>query len=279
MGAGDGRYLARAGLVTLVPYVPLALLIGGGVLPGAGGATSGLVLLWIAFAWVFMAARGATTYLRPAAPPGATDRSLTAFAAPPVPARSYLMSRVREVEGTNARSTLRTGQPASTTPSGRSPRAEDPTRRLKDARRSARGNDVDLEGGHDVGVQAHGGAVAAGRLDRRHDLDLATVDGGATGSLDASARVAVVTAPKRRPLSPAVAETVTTFSCSQARAVWACSRDSMERLRRASVIWSSGAGALGPRGGQLAGQEVVTGVAVLDLHDLAGGAEVGDVVR
>ena len=64
MGAGDGRYLARAGLVTLVPYVPLALLIGGGVLPGADGATSGLVLLWIAFAWVFMAARGATTYLR-----------------------------------------------------------------------------------------------------------------------------------------------------------------------------------------------------------------------
>ena len=64
MGAGDSRYLARAGLVTLVPYVPLALLIGGGVLPGAGGATSGLVLLWIAFAWVFMAARGTTTYLR-----------------------------------------------------------------------------------------------------------------------------------------------------------------------------------------------------------------------
>ena len=64
MGAGDGRYLARAGLVTLVPYVPLALLIGGGVLPGADGARSGLVLLWIAFAWVFMAARGATTYLR-----------------------------------------------------------------------------------------------------------------------------------------------------------------------------------------------------------------------
>ena len=64
MGAGDGRYLARAGLVTLVPYVPLALLIGGGVLPGADGARSGLVLLWIAFAWVFMAARGTTTYLR-----------------------------------------------------------------------------------------------------------------------------------------------------------------------------------------------------------------------
>ena len=64
MGAGDGRYLARAGLVTLAPYVPLALLIGGGVLPGSSGSTSGLVQLWIAFAWVFMAARGTTTYLR-----------------------------------------------------------------------------------------------------------------------------------------------------------------------------------------------------------------------
>ncbi|TFH52073.1 MATE family efflux transporter [Actinomyces viscosus] len=64
MGAGDGRYLAWAGLVTLAPYVPLALLIGGGFLPGATGSTSGLVELWIAFAWVFMAARGATTYLR-----------------------------------------------------------------------------------------------------------------------------------------------------------------------------------------------------------------------
>ena len=64
MGAGDGRYLAWAGLLTLAPYVPLALLIGGGALPGADGSASGLVLLWIAFASVFMAARGATTYLR-----------------------------------------------------------------------------------------------------------------------------------------------------------------------------------------------------------------------
>ena len=62
---------------------------------------------------------------------------------------------------------------------------EDPTRRRKDARwRSARGDDVDLDGGHDVGVQAHGSAVAAGRLDRRHDLDLAAVDGRAAGGLD-----------------------------------------------------------------------------------------------
>ena len=64
MGAGDGRYLAWAGLLTLVPYIPLALLIGGGALPEVVGTFSGLALLWIAFAWVFMAARGATTYLR-----------------------------------------------------------------------------------------------------------------------------------------------------------------------------------------------------------------------
>lgn len=64
MGAGDGRYLAWAGLLTLVPYIPLALLIGGGALPEVVGTVSGLALLWIAFAWVFMAARGATTYLR-----------------------------------------------------------------------------------------------------------------------------------------------------------------------------------------------------------------------
>nr|WP_026426345.1 MATE family efflux transporter [Actinomyces slackii] len=56
MGAGDGPYLARAGLITLLPYVPLALVVG----MGAGG----LVTLWLAFAWVFMGARALTTGLR-----------------------------------------------------------------------------------------------------------------------------------------------------------------------------------------------------------------------
>lgn len=41
IGAGDGPYLARAGVVTLVGYAPLALL----VLPLGGG----LVALWVAF--------------------------------------------------------------------------------------------------------------------------------------------------------------------------------------------------------------------------------------
>ena len=62
MGAGDGRYLAGAGLVTLVPYAPLAVAVAHG-LPAASPA-GGLAWLWAAFAWVFMGARGLTTGLR-----------------------------------------------------------------------------------------------------------------------------------------------------------------------------------------------------------------------
>ncbi|WP_172191884.1 MATE family efflux transporter [Actinomyces faecalis] len=61
MGAGDGRYLAVAGLSTLVPYLPVAIAVGRGLL-GTGAA--GLIALWVGFAWVFMAARGLTTGLR-----------------------------------------------------------------------------------------------------------------------------------------------------------------------------------------------------------------------
>lgn len=66
MGAGEGRYLARAGLLTLLPYAPLAVVIGR--LGAANGAQAfgghGLLLLWVAFAWVFMSARAATTGAR-----------------------------------------------------------------------------------------------------------------------------------------------------------------------------------------------------------------------
>ncbi len=63
MGAGDGRYLAGAGLVTLVPYAPLAVAVAHG-LPAAVSPAGGLAWLWAAFAWVFMGARGLTTGLR-----------------------------------------------------------------------------------------------------------------------------------------------------------------------------------------------------------------------
>ncbi len=49
IGAGDGTYLAWAGLVVLAVYAPVVLLVG-----GLGG---GVVLVWVAFAWVFMGAR------------------------------------------------------------------------------------------------------------------------------------------------------------------------------------------------------------------------------
>ncbi|MGB0099576.1 MAG: MATE family efflux transporter [Nocardioides sp.] len=49
IGAGDGRYLALAGLLTLVVYAPVALLC------AAQGA--GLVTIWVAFTVVFMGAR------------------------------------------------------------------------------------------------------------------------------------------------------------------------------------------------------------------------------
>ena len=60
IGAGDGRYLAGAGMVTLAGYVPLALAVRAWA--PAGGA--GLGWLWAAFAGGFMLARGASTGLR-----------------------------------------------------------------------------------------------------------------------------------------------------------------------------------------------------------------------
>ncbi|GAA1778262.1 MATE family efflux transporter [Nocardioides hankookensis] len=49
IGAGDGRYLARAGLVTLVAYAPVVLLL--------AAYDAGLVAIWVAFSAVFMGAR------------------------------------------------------------------------------------------------------------------------------------------------------------------------------------------------------------------------------
>lgn len=60
IGAGDGRYLAVVGLVTVVVYLPCALL----VRSLADGGATGLVWSWAAFAGVFMATRAVTTGLR-----------------------------------------------------------------------------------------------------------------------------------------------------------------------------------------------------------------------
>ncbi|PJJ77971.1 putative MATE family efflux protein [Sediminihabitans luteus] len=60
IGAGDGRYLAWAGMLTVVVYAPFALA----VLRWAPDGPWGLAWLWLAFAGVFMAARALTTGLR-----------------------------------------------------------------------------------------------------------------------------------------------------------------------------------------------------------------------
>jgi putative MATE family efflux protein len=49
IGAGDGAYLARGGLVTLVVYAPVALVV--------AWLSGGLVAVWVAFAGLFMGAR------------------------------------------------------------------------------------------------------------------------------------------------------------------------------------------------------------------------------
>jgi len=60
IGAGDGVYLAGAGVITLVAYLPAAAAVG----IWAPGGVAGLVWLWIAFSVVFMGARAVTLGLR-----------------------------------------------------------------------------------------------------------------------------------------------------------------------------------------------------------------------
>ncbi len=60
IGAGDGTFLARAGIVTLVVYLPLL----GAVWAWAPHDGVGLAWLWAAFGGGFMAARAVTTGLR-----------------------------------------------------------------------------------------------------------------------------------------------------------------------------------------------------------------------
>ncbi len=60
IGAGDGRYLALAGLVGLLAYAPLVVA----VVTWAPESAAGLVWLWVAFAGGFMAVRGVTLWHR-----------------------------------------------------------------------------------------------------------------------------------------------------------------------------------------------------------------------
>lgn len=60
IGAGDGPYLAWAGIATVVVYLPAAWAVSRFAPDGAAG----LAWLWAAFAGVFLGARAVTTWLR-----------------------------------------------------------------------------------------------------------------------------------------------------------------------------------------------------------------------
>jgi putative MATE family efflux protein len=60
IGAGDARYLALAGLVTLVAYLPLLFVVDVVRPPGVAG----LVWLWVAFGFGYIGARALTLGLR-----------------------------------------------------------------------------------------------------------------------------------------------------------------------------------------------------------------------
>lgn len=64
IGAGDGRFLAWAGVATVLAYAPAALAVRALAPDGAPG----LVWAWAAYAGVFMAARALTTGLRSRTP-------------------------------------------------------------------------------------------------------------------------------------------------------------------------------------------------------------------
>jgi len=60
IGAGDGVYLARVGLLTLATFIPMIAL----VYFFAPGGTAGLVWVWIAFGGGYMAARAVANGVR-----------------------------------------------------------------------------------------------------------------------------------------------------------------------------------------------------------------------
>ncbi|QIK67955.1 MATE family efflux transporter [Nocardioides sp. HDW12B] len=62
IGAGDGPYLAKAGTLVTVAFVPCALVVAS--VTDDLGATAGLVWLWVAFCVVFMGGRAAVLLRR-----------------------------------------------------------------------------------------------------------------------------------------------------------------------------------------------------------------------
>lgn len=64
IGAGDARFLAWAGLASLLAYLPFLLAVRAWAPRGAGLEALSVVWLWVAFAVAFMLARGGVTWWR-----------------------------------------------------------------------------------------------------------------------------------------------------------------------------------------------------------------------
>src|SRR5699024_3975352 len=141
------------------------------------------------------------------------------------------------------------------------------------------GDDLDDQVGEDVLVQTDGPLVLAERADRGRELDGATVDVlvehrlHALGDLlggDRSEQTAVLAGALGDDEGLGLERGLQGLGVLDAgdRALAAGRTDLVE-------LTLTG---LGPRGGETAGHEEVAGVAVLDLDDVAGGTEAGDLV-
>src|SRR6478752_9423550 len=141
------------------------------------------------------------------------------------------------------------------------------------------GDDVELDGRLHLGVEAHQRGVRAGGLDRGRDLDLALVERRTARGLDGIRDVTGGDGAEQAAAGAGVRGDRDGLGLEVAL-------DGLrlfERLHLADLT-ALGDGvdlllaALGPRRRETATEEEVAGVAVLDVDDVTGGAEAGDLV-
>ena len=141
------------------------------------------------------------------------------------------------------------------------------------------GHHVERDGRDDVVAEANSRLVRSGRLDRRRDLDLALVDLTEASSGHGVSDIRGLDGAEQAPAFASL-DHEGDRSCLQLclevlglfeRGVLACYARSLDRL---DLLLSTAS----PRDGEALGNEVVASEAVLDVNDIAGGTETGDLV-
>src|SRR5690606_7788901 len=147
------------------------------------------------------------------------------------------------------------------------------------ARRHSGGDDLDVDLGVNLGVQTHGRLVGAQRLDRRTQLDAALVDLGATGVLDRGSDVGRGDGTEE-PTGVAGADGQADLDTLELGLHLVGLLDGVDLVDLASTtdLLDVLLAALGPADRELPRDQVVASVAVLDVDDVARGAEAGDLV-